>query len=369
MLKKKEKVNTCSTCESPSHLGMSYEWTNEGIFLKKTNKIPFLVIPHNLYSSICKEISSSCESDIGPLITEARRRIVRSRVLNSMNKKYGAASKSGSISIKLLQSVLSDFYLSGGGKCKIEEFKRSRELSVNAVNPYNPEMAAGDIQGLFEGLFGVDAEMEYSVDSREGNPSMTVELRKIASNKWNDGSGDQPQAKIRKLKPKDILFEKCEQCGIPKGVSFNIRNGCLYAKCLSDSDEPVIVTSPEDLKSTFRYVIAHTGKGSYEAIKTGGKSFALSVKKENPFSELQTLKFAGVRMSELGWGYFNEIISRPFVYELNISNCFYNLIVEGMIEGILESISGIAFDSEIIPRRRDLTIIKVGPDVEAIYGS
>ncbi|MBN2025759.1 MAG: hypothetical protein JW854_03190 [Actinobacteria bacterium] len=346
-------IERCESCGIPVMIGREMRWEENGVIsLANSPRDRMVFFESTTIDSMFRGIEELIGESIEPLVIESRRRETRKfmersfpfevrnvNVLGERDMKAGSTyySKAFMETVTKMRKEINEKVLvigsvfGYGHQFLSDKWERGEDYPWRTQvirNAYSVPLWVADTLGTIEAFEGIDMTVEYKEIGKD-----TIRVSAFP--------GEHPlelqerlQRKHYKLKPGQLTYECCVECGVPLDISryrWDLKEGVITA---TDTGRRVAVMGPLALEAVLDDLEAAHGEEIVEAAIEAQRRFVRSRVDER---ELRNLVFSLQALTSLrGLGNVTRFEADEHHLEITIENSCIHLLVIGMAQALYE---------------------------------
>lgn len=332
------KVKLCKECGVPLLVSKGQTWHSNGVITEtKDPDHRMLFYESENLDSLFRGISAIIGMPIDRIVIESKRRVTREyleKMIPAVVRKAIFILNPSLISLRMANIGKAMGY----GDIQLVDMKRAfvrkeKEYLVMTIRkPYSFLFFRGDNLGGMEAASGRECKVE---SEKIGEDLYRLEIR-IGTHPPE--LQERLKAKVYKLKPGNIEFERCTNCNIPLDVArchWNLDDGIITDP---HTGRRMALFGPGGIEAIFDDLEAELGETIPAAVIEAQKRYI----KENFSSEYWNQKLPTMRqmLAARGLGLLTRLERDDQHFSLTIQNACIPLFMVGLAQGLYELITG-----------------------------
>ncbi len=326
------QVELCPECGVPRHITAEHVWLNNGVIVQsRDSRNRMVFVEGENIDPLFGGVQELIGMPLGHALVAAKRRAVRSYLDSLIPGVTKELLRRREIDWRPVNDGLRlNAALAGYGKYELVGYRFEKDVNDYVVEtisePYSVPLAAGDMAGAFEILFGCELAAEY----KELSPGL-YELTCYVSSHPQELKG-RMRFRHYPLREGDIELERCASCGGPRALShyrWYPERGIILG---ATTGRRMILTGME-VDAVFGELENELGETLPQVVIEAQRRFVRA-----GFYSIEGMGRLDMRdqLAMRGLGNLRELRSNEKGLYFRIENAFLHLIVVGLVQGLYE---------------------------------
>jgi hypothetical protein len=264
-------------------------------------------------------------------LRECRRNFTRGEVASQMKGMRKLLLRRWPLAKRVMLSAFKEAAFFGCGSISISDLEPKKYMVVKARRPYHPHLLAGDIWGLWEGFYGVEALLSLNVSGEKEWDIVVRTVQKRSMDEKTEGPPRRPE--------RDYGLEVCEKCHLPVfpwELRWDTELGTIYQ---AGTHRHMVVTSARGW-----YLVIDEITGSARKNLPVNVGTALAEKAASEYRQLKGGNFKKayrhffMSLPFLGWGKPRKVARKPFLIDAELEGVLFPQILAWKMAGVYEAL-------------------------------
>ncbi|MHB8779756.1 MAG: hypothetical protein ACYC55_00010 [Candidatus Geothermincolia bacterium] len=353
-------MESCETCGMPLETRERLRWDERGMFTRRPPFTRLVAVEHSEISGLLEQVGASFPGDLASRLRELGRVETRREIEARLG-----SFKRGMLRRFAAKGALEELFENAAGygvaKMDIRDMKPPRHMHARFRRPFDINVCAGALQGVWEGLFDI---MPQLVITEAGVQTWDVKLdatSKEAAEPLEEAARD------RVKKPKLGRKSRCRSCG-SKLFSLPHASKTLEGTVFGP-ERGYWVLLPAGMLTAILALAQEGDPAMLPELKSvSRKQAAANLAGVLGTSECETDVATQAYLDNLvatGWAAGIRMSSHGYLMQFDIDTPIAPFLVAGKLEALYEWANRSRSDSEVLVMGADRTRITVGPHIAA----